>query len=118
MHWRFALNSYEVLGNLTALVVLLAQITLVLLQAAMLRRTGHMSFLLLLVGSALGVIYTVLSFLPLFVQLSESNRLLIFQCSSISVVVAAIIGVSGTVGLFRSYRNLFQAAQHAPQGSA
>ena len=111
------MDNYEVLGIVAVVVVLIAQAVLLFLQAAMLRRYGQSSFLMLAVGTFLGMFYSAVSLLPLVVQFSESSRLLLFQCATASVVVGVIVGVSGTISLFRSYRVLFQLAQQVPQVS-
>ncbi len=111
------MDSYEVLGITALVIVLVGQAVLLFLQVSMLRRYGHLSFLMLAVGTFLGMLYSAVSLLPLFVQFSESSRLLLFQCATASVVVGVIVGVSGTIGLFRSYRALFQLAQQVPQAS-
>ena len=104
------MDSYEVLGNLTVFMVLLVQIVLLLLQTSMLRRYGHRCFLLLLLSSTSGVIYAVLSLLPGFMPLDDSQHLFIFRASSAFVVLGAVLGIWGTVSLFRSYGLLHRAA--------
>jgi hypothetical protein len=96
------------LSHITLLCVLLAQVTLLVLQAAMLRRYHHRCFLLLLLGSASGVIYSLVSLVIGLVQFRDGPRLLLFQASSAIVVLGVIVGVWGTVSLFRSYGLLRQ----------
>lgn len=100
------LDSYQVLGNLTGLCVLLLQVTLLILQAVMLRRYRHRCFLLLLLSSIAGINYTVMSLLFRFLPLDVHLQLLLFQISSVLVMLGAIIGLWGTVSLFRSYGSL------------
>jgi glucan phosphoethanolaminetransferase (alkaline phosphatase superfamily) len=81
----------------------------------MFQRYGHLSFLMLLVGTFFGVFYSGVSLLLLSVQLSESFRLLLFQCATALVIIGAIIGVLGAISLFRSYRDLFEIARQMPK---
>ena len=111
------MDIYQILEGLTAFSVLLALFVLLFLQVSMFRRFGHISFLLLSGGSVFGIVYFVLYSVPFFFQVSDAQRLLIFQCESVAAVVAAILGVSGTVGLFRSYRGIIQAIHEAPRGA-
>lgn len=96
------------LAHLTVLFVLLVQVTLVILQATMLFRYQHRCFLLLLLGSLSGVIYSLVSLLLGFVQFDNHLRLLLFQASSAIVMLGAVFGIWGTVSLFRSYGSLRQ----------
>ncbi len=112
------MDNYQFLAGLTTLVVLLALFALLFLQVAMLLRFRHISFLLLSLGSALGVGYSLLYIVPFFLQISDSQRLVLFQCQSVAAAVAAIVIVCGTASLFRTYRGLFQATHQAPLGSA
>jgi hypothetical protein len=109
---------YQVLEGWTVLLVLVALFVLMVLQVAMFRRLGHASFLLFAIGSALCIIYSVLSAVPFYLQITDSQRLLLFQGACAAAVSAAVLAVWGTASLLRSCGRVFQPTRQAARGSA
>ena len=110
---------YQVLEAWTVLLILVALFVLLLLQVATFRRVGHASFLLFAIGSALCIVYSVCSAVPFYFQITDSQRLLLFQSACAAAVLAAVLAVWGTASLLRSYYGqLFQTAPRATRGSA
>ncbi len=112
------MDIYQTLEAWTVVVLLLVLFALLFLQVAMFRRFRHISFLLFSVGSALCIVYAAFSAVPFFYAIANSQRLLLFQCSCIAAVVAAILAVWGTASLLRSYSRLFQVTQQSARSSA
>ena len=114
-HLALALNyggqmdSYALLGNLTAVFVLIAQIVVLFLQVSMLRRHRQKCFLLLALGQLLLIAYTTTSLLLEFLVSDAHLHLLVFQASCAAVIVGLVFGLWGVVVLFRSYTLLLGA---------
>jgi len=102
-------NSY-LIGAMTSAFVLLIQSGMLWLQANALRRHGHRSFLFLVMGSILGILYCLTSFPLYLLQLSEDTLLALMLGSTVLVLVGASLGLVGTALLFRSYAKLAERA--------
>ena len=109
---------YQVLEGWTVLLVLLTLFALLFLQVAIFRRVGHASFLLFAIGSALCIVYAVFSAVPFYFQITDSQRLLLFQCACAAAVLACVLAVWGMVSLLRSYGRIFQVTGQSAHGSA
>ena len=109
---------YQVLEGWTVLLVLVALLVLLFLQIAMFRRVGHASFLLFATGSALCIVYAVFSAVPFYFQITDSQRLFLFQCACAAAVLAGVLAVWGTASLLRSYGRVFQATRQSAHSSA
>src|SRR3546814_18940584 len=80
------------------------------LQAGALRRHGHRSFLLLAIGSVLGILYCLTSFPLYLMHLGEDAFWALTLGSTALVLVGASLGLVGTALLFRSYAKLAERA--------
>ncbi|MBJ7575495.1 hypothetical protein [Luteimonas sp. MC1828] len=100
------MESAYLIGALTSAFVLLVQSGMLWLQASALRRHGHRSFLLLAIGSALGILYCLTSFPLYLMRISEDTFWALTLGSTALVLVGASLGFVGTALLFRSYAKL------------
>src|SRR3546814_13472219 len=98
-------NAY-LIGAMTSAFVLLIQSGMLWLQANALRRHGHRSFLLLVMGSILGILYCLTSFPLYLLQLSEDTLLALMLGSTVLFLVGASLGLFGTALLFPSSSSL------------
>ncbi|MFV3378611.1 hypothetical protein ACNE9Y_31330 [Pseudomonas sp. NY11226] len=104
------METAYLIGALTSAFVLLIQSGMLWLQAKALRRHGHRSFLLLAIGSALGILYCLTSFPLYLMRLGEDTFWALTFGSTALVLVGATLGLVGTALLFRSYGKLAERA--------
>jgi len=97
-----------VLALTLAMVVLglCVQMAILSLQVGALRRHREDSFRVLAFGSVCGVVYTCLESLPYVVTFSTKTWTMIHVAALTFLLPAYILGIAGTVLLFRSYRRL------------
>ena len=100
----------NLIGALTSAFVLLVQSGMLWLQASALRRHRHRSFLLLAIGSVLGILYCLTSFPLYLMHISEDAFCALMLGSTALVLIGAVLGLVGTALLFRSYTKLAQRA--------
>lgn len=85
---------------------LCVQVALLWLQVGASRRHREDSFRVLAFGSACGVVYTCLESLPYVATFSTNAWTVVHVTALVFLLPAYILGVAGTVLLFRSYRRL------------
>jgi hypothetical protein len=86
------------------------EVILLSLQAGALRRYGHSSFWLLIVGSACTAVYAAIGAIPYFVTLSTAALANLLSVGLAFALVDVIFGVWGTASLFRRFGQLHRAA--------
>jgi hypothetical protein len=88
------------------------QLVMLWLQLRAFREHGHVSFLLLSVATASALLYIVVGqTLGFLSHTILAPPLWVFACATAFLFVQMIVGVWGTVSLFRSYRQLTVASR-------
>jgi len=80
------------------------------LQLSALRRHGHVSFLLLLIATACGLLSAGISMLGRWLGVAAEFPALFYYVSGFLLLGQMLLGIWGTVLLFRSYGALSDAA--------
>jgi protein-S-isoprenylcysteine O-methyltransferase Ste14 len=101
------MNWYQKLYYFVLASTFITQLVMVSLQIRAFKRHRHLSFLLLSVATACGLLYIVASqILGALRGTAFPPPLWIFACATVPLFAQMIVGVWGTVCLFRSYRQL------------
>jgi hypothetical protein len=106
MFWSQKL-AYFVLAS-----TFITQLVMLSLQLRAFKEHGHVSFLLLSVATACGLLYIVVGQILGFLRNTiVAPPLWVFACVTAFLFVQMIVGVWGTASLFKSYRQLRVASR-------
>ena len=100
MEAYYAVGRWVVIGGLFVQFIMLA------LQASALRRHGQKCFVLLCLDTILFAAYMGLSGFPYFYPISLPTALTLLKIGMVFAVLGSVLGIWGTILLFRAYRNL------------
>ncbi|MET4615903.1 biotin transporter BioY [Stenotrophomonas sp. 2619] len=103
-----AMERYMTIARYLSLFALLAQLVLLGLQLAAYRRHRHASFLVLSLASIIGLAYGVVIGLPYFTASAMPHVLSLITVGGVIGIAATLLGITGTVLLFRTYRELVE----------
>src|SRR5688572_1459837 len=104
------MNTYYLLGIIIGVIALVVQLAMLRLQLGAYRRHGHKSFLVLCLASVLALVYCVLTSVPYLVPLDMPALVQITAAGALIGCIGAVLAVWGTALLFKSYRELAEAA--------
>ncbi len=88
------------------LFAIVMQVVFLWLQFGMFRRYQHHSFMLLAIGSVLGIVYYLVALSMDFVPLDSVKIAMIGLVSTVLVTISTLLYLIGTISLFRSYAEL------------
>jgi len=101
------MNWYQKLYYFVLASTVITQVVMVSLQIGAFKRHRHVSFLLLSGATACGLLYIVVGqILGALRGTPFAPPLWLFACATVPLFAQMIVGVWGTVSLFRSYRQL------------
>lgn len=103
-----AMERYMTIARYLSLFALLAQLVLLGLQLAAYRRHRHASFLVLSLASIIGLAYGAVIGLPYFTASAMPHVLSLITVGGVIGIAATLLGITGTVLLFRAYRGLVE----------
>jgi hypothetical protein len=104
------MNWYQKLYYFVLASTFVTQVAMVSLQMRAFKRHRHVSFLLLSIATACGLFYIVVGqILGALRGTPFAPPLWLFACATVPLFAQMIVGVWGTVSLFRSYRQLSAA---------
>lgn len=99
-----AMERYMTIARYLSLFALLAQLVLLGLQLA----AYHASFLVLSLASIIGLAYGTVIGLPYFTASAMPHVLSLITAGGVIGIAATLLGITGTVLLFRAYRGLVE----------
>jgi lysylphosphatidylglycerol synthetase-like protein (DUF2156 family) len=111
------METYYTIGKLAVTFAFIAQSSMLLLQAAALRRHGSGFFAMLCISSICGLVYAFLTGLPYFLPLQTATTLFLLKIALVFGASGGILAILGTALLFRSYRKLSEALARSSAGS-
>jgi hypothetical protein len=112
------LDTYYLLGAGIAILALLAQLAILVLQSAAYRRHGHKCFLVLCVSCILGLVYSVLMGVPYILPMDATSLVPLTAVGALIGAIGVLLSIWGTVLLLKSYRTLAEAASQSSLGGA
>ena len=112
------MDTYYLIGACIAVYALLGQLVMLGIQIAAYRRHGHKSFLVLCIASVIALIYCILAGLPYLIPLEMPVLVMLTAAGAVIGASGALLGLWGTVLLFKSYRNLAEAVARSSPGGA
>lgn len=100
------MNTFRMIWLASIVLGIGVEVILLCLQAGALRRYGHSSFWLLIVGSACTAVYALIGAVPYFVTLHTAALTNLLGLGLAFALVGVISGVWGTASLFRRFGEL------------
>lgn len=94
------------------LFAIVMQVVFLWLQFGMFRRHQHHSFMMLAIGSVLGIVYYLVALSMDFVPLDPVKIAMIGLVSTVLVTISTVFYLIGTISLFRSYTELAEFAKN------
>ncbi|WP_092703885.1 hypothetical protein [Rhodanobacter glycinis] len=104
------MNTLRMIWLATIVLGIGVEVILLSLQAEALRRYGHSSFWLLIVGSACAAVYAAIGAIPYFITLSAAALTNLLSIGLAFALVGVIFGVWGTLSLFRRFGQLHRVS--------
>jgi len=104
------MDTYFTLGKLVVGFAVATQLSLLAIYTWALRRNRNRCFTLLVAGALIGLVYAILSGIPLFISLSLPTHLLIAESTFALLIVGCALGIWGMFLLVRSHLSLVEQA--------
>jgi hypothetical protein len=110
------MNRYQVLAYFVLALTFITELVMLSLQLGAYKRHGHVSFLLLSIATGSALFYIAVGqILGLLRDTPFSPPMWLFAAMTIPLFVQMIVGVWGTVLLFRSYDKLNSRCDASPE---